>query len=251
MAEDSDYREWAVNALLARANDERSARLNKRSAYQAAEAHLRETERYLESFEGDSRPHIPELVQATRQNIRTIRDCLEHDAAELVLAAQEATGDKKEKSSTLLEVTADQATPEHLVLYMNSLHQALFRLQIAAAMPTEQLDKLADALGGEITLGVHELASSPDQLQELLRAALDQRANLAMAQQDSVKAKGTTAQMRESVEHRLLANRQQSWTQATEKVGSEFGITGAQVRNRLRDEYGLNGAWAKRLQRDR
>lgn len=142
--------------------------------YQAADRDLAAIESYLERFEGDTRPHVPMLVRSAREALAGVRDHLE-DGRRLVGAANRAASrELSEGDLHHLALLGRNAEPELAICWFASLHQWLLLLQVADELPEDELQAFSDRLSLDdgITLGVLELARTPEQRAGLFARAL-------------------------------------------------------------------------------
>lgn len=162
-------------------NDQRDSRISndprERWEYRVADNMIAGFEKYLDGFEGDKRPHIPVIVGWARKSISNIRYYMQ-DGHDLVQVARRASRPMENYEHDLAGLTAWVAQPELAILEFKHLHRSLFLLEIAEALPSDQLEQLSHRIANRkpefdgVTFGVLEVAGNTEQLARLFDRAL-------------------------------------------------------------------------------
>jgi len=153
--------------------DELRQRWRGRWPYRAADDVLIEIERYAAEFQKDERPQIALLAKQVNEQVSIVRDYLDDSAGLVDLAHRAAHANEGDDGLSIAAAFATRSQPELALVEFYELHNTLMLLQLAAAMPKEELDKLSqldETPGREI--GILDLAADQSGLADLLTVSL-------------------------------------------------------------------------------
>lgn len=200
--------------------------------YRAADDALAEIEAYAAACRDDPRAQIPILARAVEDRAAAIRAYLD-DAEGLVEIAHRAAR-SQDSASSLAAAMATHLEPELAVVEFAELHRDLMLLELALAMPADELEKIAQH-DERPEIGVLDLAPDHDRLASLLAVSLRRKRQL-----------GEFADLSNQTKHEEKLQREERWRREDALLAKERphvtkkNRRAALIRKRLGESYSVD-----------